>query len=128
MVNGIVVSVGCSRVCEPLFSMPNSPFPLYPARLVGDGSTSASLGGGSFLVSEFQIPAPQGKDADPVGPRPIPEVDVVDMCGPQAPDSAEGVVGWEVVGDMELLAKEFFRGWVSGWVVSLSQEARRTGF
>jgi hypothetical protein len=40
----------------------------------------------------------------------------------------EGVLGWDVVGDMELLAKDPFRGRLRGADVSFSQEARRTGF
>jgi hypothetical protein len=51
-------------------------------------------------------------------------------CAPQpaeATESTGGVVGWEAVGDIELLAKEPFRGLARGDEVSFSHEARRTG-
>lgn len=41
------------------------------------------------------------------------------------PASAEGVLGWDVVGDMELLANDPFRGRERGCDVSFSQEDRR---
>lgn len=44
------------------------------------------------------------------------------------PDSAEGVDGCDVVGDIELDAKEPFRGTGPEGVVSFNQEALRTGF
>jgi hypothetical protein len=43
-------------------------------------------------------------------------------------DSAEGVLGCDAVGDIELDAKEFFLGGGPDCVVSLSQEALRVGF
>lgn len=63
----------------------------------------------------------------PVVTRPTAVVDDVDAWEPQVPVSAEGVLGCDVVGDIELLANEPLRGWLRGCVVSLSQEARRTG-
>lgn len=59
--------------------------------------------------------------------RPAAALDDVDVCAPHAPVSVDGVVGCEAVGDIVLLAKEPLRGWVKGWVVSFSQDARRTG-
>jgi hypothetical protein len=85
--------------------------PLDPPTVdVGDAKTSANLEGGSLRESEFQIPLPQGKDVDPGGPRPMPALEDGGTCEPQVPDSADGVLGWEVVGDIELLAKDPFRG------------------
>lgn len=98
-----------------------------PVRLVGDGRTSDNLWGASFLASVFQIPDPQGNDVDPEGTRPVAVADDVDVWAPHAPVSVDGVVGWDAVGDIVLLAKEPLRGCVKGWVVSFSQEARRTG-
>jgi hypothetical protein len=51
-------------------------------------------------------------------------------CDPQAaaPDSAEGVLGCEAVGDMELLANDPFLGRIPAGDVSVNQEVRRTGF
>jgi hypothetical protein len=93
---------------------------------VGDGKTSLSRAGGSFR-SLFQMPVPHGKAADP-GPRPR-AADGVE-CEPQvpAPDSADGVLGCDVVGDIELLANDPLRGRLIGCDVSLSQDARRRGF
>jgi hypothetical protein len=89
---------------------------------VGEGKTSLSLDG-SFL-SLFQMAVPQGKEP---GARPIMAAEA--EWDPQRlpPASTEGVPGFEVVGDMELLAKEPFRGRGTCWDVSLSHEARRTG-
>lgn len=74
---------------------------------LGEGSTSDSREGGS-LRSLFQIPPwPQPNEAAPVWGRPM----MVAELEPQAvvPASAEGVLGWDVVGDMELLANDSFR-------------------
>lgn len=76
---------------------------------VGDGSTSLNLIGAS-LRSEFHIPVPHGKLPEP---RPMTEDDECDPQGP-AVVSAEGVLGCDAVGDMELLAKEPFRGRLNG--------------
>ena len=43
-------------------------------------------------------------------------------------DSADGVVGCDVVGDIELLANEPLRGGAVACEVSVNQDARRTGF
>jgi hypothetical protein len=77
---------------------------------VGDGKTSVNLEGGSFRESLFQMPLPQGKELEPVCPRPMPELAELGACDTHVPDSAEGVLGCEVVGDIELLANEPFRG------------------
>ena len=77
---------------------------------VGDGKTSVNLEGGSFRGSLFQMPLPQGNELDPPCPRLTLEPVDVWPCEPQVPDSADGVLGCEVVGDMELLANEPFRG------------------
>ena len=76
-----------------------------------------------MLRSLFQMPVPQGKD----GVRPTA------LCAacpqPLIVVSAAGVLGWEAVGDMVLLAKEPLRG--CGSVVCdvlFNHEARRTGF
>lgn len=81
-----------------------------PGRVeVGEGSTSVNREGGS-LRSAFQIPVPQGKEGGAWCPRPIAPDD--EECDPQAaaPVSAEGVLGCEPVGDIELLANEPFLG------------------
>lgn len=89
------------------------------------GNTSVNLDGGSLRPSEFQIPVAHGKELELEAARPIPiPLDVV--CAFQAPISAAGVLGFDAVGDMELLANEPFLGW--GCVVSFSHEARRVGF
>lgn len=90
---------------------------------VGDGRTSLNLVGASFR-SAFQNPVPQGKL---FGPRPIADEA---ECDPQGPAvlSADGVVGCEAVGDIEVLANEPFRGRARGCEVSLSQDERLTGF
>ena len=62
----------------------------------------------------FQMPLPQGNDADPECPRPMPAPEDDCICELQVPDSAEGVLGREVVGDMLLLANEPFLGWPKG--------------
>jgi len=73
---------------------------------VGDGKTSARREDASFR-SLFQMVPPQGKEALlPAGPRARAPVEA--EREPQAPVSAEGVVGCEAVGDMEALAKELF--------------------
>lgn len=93
----------------------NTPFPFEEGVIeVGDGSTSVNLDGGSLRESAFQMPLPQGNDVDPEWPRPMDVPELVCMCVPQVPDSAEGVLGWDVVGDMVLLANEPFRGWPRG--------------
>jgi hypothetical protein len=43
-------------------------------------------------------------------------------------DSADGVLGCDVVGDIELDAKDPFRGGALDCVVSFNQEALRVGF
>lgn len=116
--------------------MPESPpyKPLLPMpggmAVVGEGITSARREDASFL-SLFQIPAeaPHGYDEPaPEAPRPSTEVDAVREPHVATPDSAEGVGGREVVGDMELLANDPFLGRAAGTCdVSLSQDARRTG-
>jgi hypothetical protein len=132
MANGIGALGSCSRgagdVCPRPRSEPKNEFPAAPGGIVdvGDGSTSASLDVAS-LRSLFQIPVPHGNVVDP-GAR-LRTADGVEW-EPQAaaPDSAEGVLGCDVVGDMELLANDPFRGRGGGCVVSFSHEARRTGF
>jgi hypothetical protein len=114
MAKGIWELAPCSRgvggVCDKELSAPKKLFGLpMPGGIddVGDGSTSLSLEGGS-LRSLFQIPVPHVKV--PWWPRPMAEEAL--EWEPQGPAlaSAEGVVGCEVVGDMELLANEPFRG------------------
>lgn len=73
--------------------------------MVGDGKTSVRRAGGSFL-SLVQMPVPQANVLG-VWPRPRTE-DVVPQVA--APASTAGVLGWDVVGDMELLANEPFLG------------------
>ena len=95
---------------------------------VGEGRTSVSLEGAS-LRSLFQMPVPHEKEPEFGAwgrPRTLADAGWV----PQAPTpaSAEGVLGCDVVGDMELLAKEPLRGRGSGCEdVSLSHEDRRAG-
>lgn len=90
---------------------------------MGEGKTSLNLEG-SFL-SVFQMPVPHANEP---GPRPITAAEA--ECEPHNPPvaSAEGVPGWEVVGDLELLAKEPFLGRGTCCDMSFSHEARRTGF
>lgn len=59
----------------------------------GDGRTSVSLDGGSFVVLAFQMPCPQGNDEDAVAPRPDPILEVAGACEPHVPESADGVEG-----------------------------------
>lgn len=110
-----------------MLSVPKKELPDPPGGMieVGEGRTSLKRDGGS-LRSVFQMAVPQGKLADPCD-RPI--VDDVE-CEPQAPApvSAEGVLGLDPVGDIELLAKDSLRGRLMGWDVSLSHDDRRTGF
>ena len=94
---------------------------------VGEGRTSVSLEGGSLRASLFQMPPPQGNELEPAGARPTPAAAPC-VCVPQVPDSAEGVLGCEVVGDIELDAKEPFRGWAPDCVVSFNQDALLVGF
>lgn len=91
---------------------------------VGEGRTSLSREGGSFR-SVFQIPVPHAKD-DGGAARPITEAL---ECEPHVPGpvSAEGVLGCDAVGDIELLAKEPLRGRLNVCEVSFNQEDRRTG-
>ena len=76
----------------------------------GDGKTSVSLDGGSFVVLAFQMPCPHGKDEDAVVTRPAAILEITGACEPQVPESADGVAGWDVAGDIELPANEFLRG------------------
>ena len=81
---------------------------------VGEGKTSAKREGGLFL-SFVQIPAPHVvlNGLGPAWDRPW----TAEAAGwvPQAPtpESTAGVLGWEVVGDMEVLANDSFR-WRGG--------------
>lgn len=97
---------------------------------VGDGRTSDRREGGSFL-SVFQMPVPQEKVDEVVCARlrtgPGAELWVVQAAAPAAPVSSDGVLGWVVVGDMEALANDSFRGRTMVWLVSFNHEARRTG-
>jgi hypothetical protein len=112
-----------------VLSLGNIPSPFVaPLAEVGDGRTSVKRDGGSLRLSEFQIPLPHGNDVDAEGPRPIAEVETDCKCEPHVPDSADGVVGWDAVGDIVLLANEPFRGCPNGCVVSFNHEARRVGF
>lgn len=108
-------------------SPPKKELPAVPGGMVdvGDGRTSLSLDGGS-LRSAFQMPVPHGKADDPAG-RPMTD-DV--ECEPQAPApaSADGVLGCEAVGDIELLANDPLRGRPRVCEVSFSHEGLRTGF
>lgn len=78
--------------------------------MVGDGKTSVRRAGGSFL-SLVQMPVPQANVLG-VWPRPRTEEPRPEDVVPQvaAPASTAGVLGWDVVGDMELLANEPFLG------------------
>ena len=95
---------------------------------VGDGRTSANREGGSFR-SLFQMPVPHVKELGPGCPRPSTVEDP--ECAPQAltPASTDGVLGWEAVGDIELLANDPFLGCGGGCCcdVSFNHDARRTG-
>lgn len=116
MANGIVVFWACSResieFCMLLFSALKSPVAFVPGGYseVGEGKTSVNREGGSFRGSLFHIPLPQGKDVDTGCPRDSPAPDDCGVCEAHAADSADGVFGCEAVGDIELLAKELFRG------------------
>jgi hypothetical protein len=70
---------------------------------VGEGSTSVNLDGGSFRDSLVQIALGHGND-------PGPRVELPCACDPQVPDSAEGVLGWDAVGDIVLEANDPFLG------------------
>ncbi len=108
----MLLSGPCSRDIEWLLGLLlSAPKTLFPLELgptdVGEGKTSVNLEGGSLRESGFHMPPPQGNEVDPEWPRPrdAPEDGT---CEPQVPDSADGVVGCDVVGDIELLAKEPF--------------------
>lgn len=51
-----------------------------------------------------------------------------EACKAQELASADGVVGCEAVGDIELLAKDALRGATNGCVMSFNQDERRAGF
>ncbi len=94
---------------------------------VGDGSTSASLDGGSSLLLP-QIWALQGNELDAVCARARPTAGVEWEPHVPTPGSAEGVLGCEAVGDMEPLAKDsFLERTAAACEVSFSHEARRVG-
>jgi hypothetical protein len=107
---GICELVPCSRgvgeVCEFGFSLPKK---LWPAGTVevGDGKTSVSREGGSFR-SDVHIPVPQGNDG--WCPRTIAPEDEGCAAHTPLPVSADGVLGWDVVGDIELPANDPFLG------------------
>lgn len=71
------------------------------------------------------MPVPHGKVDEVVWPRPTAATDGVGIWGPQVPDSVEGVLGCELVGDLVLLANELLRNCGIVWV-SFNQEVRRT--
>lgn len=125
MAKGMVGFEDCS-LCVLLISLK---YPLLAepggSTEVGEGSTSVSREGGSFLVLSH-MPLPQGKELVPEWPLPAPTFPW--ECVPHVLDSAEGVLGCDAVGDIELEAKEFFRGGAPVCVVSFSQEALRVGF
>ena len=103
--------------CSPLLAPPTG------AADVGDGKTSARRDDASFL-SLFQMVLLQGKELEPEGARVRPADEA--ESEPQAADSADGVVGCDAVGDMELLANDPFRTRLFGACVV--QEGRRVGF
>lgn len=74
---------------------------------VGDGSTSLSLDEASFR-SACQMPVPHAKLVE-VLDRPRADDAECDPQGPP-PASAEGVLGCDPVGDIEVLAKDPFLG------------------
>jgi hypothetical protein len=129
MANGIGALVAGSRDAVPpgdrlLSGEKKVPFPMPMGRVdVGEGNTSLSLEGTSFR-SEFHIPVPQGYAAEP-GVRPIIEVG----WEPQAPlpGSPDGVVGFDVVGESELVGRDAFRGLAKECEVSFSHDDRRAG-
>jgi hypothetical protein len=125
MANGIWGFCIDSREGELCANPPSGPYieALGPVE-VGDGKTSLSLEGGSFL--SFHIPVPHGNVEVP-GARPMTEGVACGAQGP-VPVSTEGVLGFDPVGDMELLAKDPFLGRLMGWDVSFNHEERRTGF
>ena len=94
------------------------PLPFDPGGTVdvGDARTSAPRRDGAWIrLSEFQIPLLQGK-FDVLAVLPVPH----------AAESMDGVLGWDVVGDIVLEANDPLRGCGSCEVVS-NQEARRDG-
>lgn len=101
-------SLELGEICGIVVSAPNMELEVAPggSTEVGEGKTSLSLDG-SFLSGLFQMPVPQEKDA---AGRFIMAAEA--ECEPHSPPvaSAEGVPGCEVVGDLELLAKEPFLG------------------
>jgi hypothetical protein len=113
----------CSRVVgEDWFMSPPyrllAPLVLGGAVVVGEGTTSARREDASFL-SLFQIPDEvfHGYDEpDAVAPpgRPMAVLDEESEPHMAPPGSADGVGGNDVVGDMELLAKDPFLARVVG--------------
>ncbi len=80
-------------VSAPLLPSPAN-VELLLGRQGGDGKTSASLAGGSFLPpSAFQMPWTHGKEEEAVKPRPAIILDVGGACVLHVPVSADGVVG-----------------------------------
>lgn len=100
--------------------------PALPGAIVdvGEGKTSPRRDDAS-LRSEFHIPPPQ-ENPDAPAPRPIIDGAGCELQGP-ALTSADGVLGCEVVGDMEPLAKEPLRGRGIDCDMSFNHEDRRTG-
>jgi hypothetical protein len=88
---------------RPPLSLPKKELPEPPGGTVevGDGRTSCRREGGSFL-SLFQIAELQEMAPAPGCDRPRT------LAQPATPASVAGVAGWELVGDMETLAKDPF--------------------
>lgn len=74
---------------------------------VGEGRTSVKRDGGSFL-SVFQMPVPHGNEPPAEWTRPRTPAEAGWEPQAASPGSPEGVLGWEVVGEMVLLAKDPF--------------------
>lgn len=109
-----------------LVSGPNTP--LLPPDWVVRVKTSLKREGTSFRLSAFQIPWPHGKDGVAPLPRGFEAAPGSALCGTHTPESAEGVFGWEVVGDMDAPTNEPLRVCMLICVVSFNQDARRAGF
>lgn len=109
----------CSLYALLLVSPLKNPPPFDPGGTVevGDARTSAPRRDGGWLrLSEFQIPLLQGK-FELLAALPVPH----------AAESIDGVLGWEVVGDIVLEANEPLRG-CGTWLLFSNHEARRDGF
>lgn len=94
--------------------------------MVGEGTISESLGGGSFRDSVFQIPVPQGNELPPTCGQFIELVNPGLVLVGHPDWSVAGLVGFVIPVDRgPAVVKDALRGRLAG--TSFSQEVRRAG-